>query len=542
MVAPTLEAEEPSLPKRNTWADYVFRPLLLTVMLTCISISLVAVGRAVSPDYSGGRLLAGMILTTIESIYSFRLLRLPKSRGISLGRYRLAELGTLALLLKLISYTGRPFAEILAGIEAMIVHPGAFFSMDYIVLLVMAGLAWAAAQGVMLDFETLYDPYTFRTERIVPMERLAGKYYWGGAIIIVTSGLSLVMGPSGLQGLAQLAVLDRPRIGGVVINALVYFVLGLLLLSQVRLTTLMTRWTMQKVNIADGLGQTWARYGLAFLALVAALVIFLPTGYSLGVFETAMYGVGLLMQLLMQIAQLLMFLITLPIAWLASLFGGDAPPTPPSSAPAPPPPIFGEGGESPPWYEILRSLVFWSLFACGAYYLITTYLADNPELIAALKRLAPLRWLINLVGTLVGWIAQLIRAGMDLMPKKVDLQPQKTAAKKTRKRSRWRRLIPGRLSAREQILYYYLNTLQRAEGVGVFRKGDQTPYEFESELGRPIPEAEPDVSLLTQAFVHARYSNSTFDSEHVAMVKSLWQRVRTALKSGGDPEQIGNKS
>jgi len=531
MVSELVDHEDVQLPKRNVWADYLFRPLIVTTMITCVSISIVALGRALSPNWWGGHLLIGMVLATVESIYSFRILRHPRSRGISMQRYRLAEWGTLAILLKIISYIGRPWAEIWPSVEMMIRQPGTFFSMDYFLMLFLALIAWGLAYGTMMDFEALYDPFTFRSETITPMNKLATRFYWGGGIIIIAAGLSFIADQSGLAGLVELATFDRPRIGGIALNVLVYFVLGLLMLSQVRLTSLMTRWHIQRVSVADGLGKSWAKYGLAFLGLVALLVIFLPTGYSLGLFDTTVLALRFFVDVMIKIVQVIMFLITLPLAWLASLFGSEG-------AVQPPPRGAGMGGLGPPpegggpmpsWVEIMRSLAFWLTFVFVAWYLVKTYLADHPELLEALKKFTPFRWAFGLAATLVVWLVQLIRAGIDLIPKAVDLQPQAEENKKQRKkRRRWG--FSGRLSSREQILYYYLNMLKRAEETGLRRQRYQTPYEFEPSLRQSIPDVETDVDLLTQAFVHARYSRDTFDNEHVAMIKTVWQRIQTALR------------
>jgi hypothetical protein len=88
-----------------------------------------------------------------------------------------------------------------------------------------------------------------------------------------------------------------------------------------------------------------------------------------------------------------------------------------------------------------------------------------------------------------------------------------------------------RLSARERILQYYLNILKRVEKSGPVRQPQQTPYEYEPELGQTVPEAQTEVHTLTDIFVRARYSREGFDEEQVSLVKRQWQRIRQALRS-----------
>jgi hypothetical protein len=68
------EDEVPEV-KRTPWADNFFRPLLLTVMIMCFNISLVNLVRLVNPAWNGIYFLTGMLLTTIEALYSYRVLK-----------------------------------------------------------------------------------------------------------------------------------------------------------------------------------------------------------------------------------------------------------------------------------------------------------------------------------------------------------------------------------------------------------------------------------------------------------------------------------
>jgi hypothetical protein len=529
MVSEPVAAETFTLPERNILGDYVVQPLLLTMMMTCISISIIALGRSMMPQWWGGYLLIGMVLTTVEAIYSFRVLMLPSSRGISVTRYRLVEIGLLVMALKVVTFIGRPWAAILPEVELFIRQPGALFSFDYILMVILAVIVWGMTYGTMIDFEALHDPITFRTERIPAIDKIATRFYWGGGILVICSGLALLIGELGLaEGLLSLASLNRASIGGVVINALVYFMVGLVMLSQVRLTTMLTRWHIQQVHVDSNLGRQWAKYGLIFLVIVGLLVLFLPTGYSVGIFASARYFFSFLAQVAIIIVQLVVLLITLPLTLLASLFGSE-PPSPAASGPISPPPIPpGEARETPPWYELLRSLAFWITFASIAFYLVKTYFADRPELLNSLKRFAPLRWLLNLVSGLVGWLVGVIRAGIERIPKKVDLTPRSRMPGSKGSGRRLPRFGTG--TDRERILYYYLTTLQQAERAGLPRQRHQTPYEYEPHLRTSVPDVESEIDFLTEAFVHARYSQDEFDREHADLVKTIWGKIRSALQ------------
>jgi len=87
-----------------------------------------------------------------------------------------------------------------------------------------------------------------------------------------------------------------------------------------------------------------------------------------------------------------------------------------------------------------------------------------------------------------------------------------------------------RLPPRELIRYFYLSTLRRAAQAGQPRRPAQTPYEYEADLNRALPELEPDLSGLTGAFITARYSPQPMQPEEAQAAKSFWQRIKEALR------------
>jgi hypothetical protein len=184
-----------------------------------------------------------------------------------------------------------------------------------------------------------------------------------------------------------------------------------------------------------------------------------------------------------------------------------------------------------PWLEALRSLIFWLLATGIAWYFLKSYLNDHPELVEALKRFKPVGLLINLLGYLWRKLTGLAQAGLELLPRRsVFLVGQR--GKAATKHRRWAGL--GGLSPRERVLYYYLNILERAAKQGPARQNYQTPYEYEPELSQSMPEAEPAVGLLTQAFVRARYSQEPFEERQANLVKILWQQIRRELRRRQD--------
>lgn len=499
---------------RNPWVDNLFRPLLIVTMVLCLAVSIVNLIRLFLPAWSGLTLMAGMGLAAVEGIYSQRYLNAHPLRGSARVRYRAAEWGILLIVLKLISYLDFTWAAIWAELAATFTAPDRVFNPPFVVLLGLSFLAWSAAGSTVADFERLYDPVEIRDPYNPPLDSLATRYFWGGGLLLIVAGLTRV----GLSGLLNL---ERPPAPGIILNVLIYFLLGLVLLSQTRLTTLLSRWQSQQIAVAPSLVARWSRYGLIFLALAAAGAFVLPTGYSLGLLDTISFAVLLLFQLVM----LFWFLLILPLVWLLSLFSFDA--GLPRAAPplAPPPGLAGAAG-GPGWWEILRSLLFWAVVLGAGWYLVRTYLRDHSELLVALRRMPLLRFLSDLALGLWRWLQAGAYALAERLPRPIRLRAGSGGAQPRR---RWPRL--ARLNPRERILYYYLSTVERAARQGIRRHKSQTPFEFEPELSRAVPAVEREIQFLTGAFVQARYGRQNLDGGQADLVKASWQRVRAALRA-----------
>lgn len=516
--------------KRHPWADDFFRPLLLIGMIMCFNISLVNLVRAVYPVWSGRYFLAGMLLTTVEGIYSQRYLLKQPSWEVPLVRYRLAEWFILVVVLRFLSMVGRPIWPQLVAIWQ---DPDQnLVTIQFMMILFLALTAWLMATYTITDFEDLHDPLAFRSDNILPLDYITRRFLWGGVILVGISGVTRWIVEAGAGSLFDFR---RPSLGGILLNVLLYFVLGLILLSQAHLTTLLVRWQVRRITVKTDLTKQWARYGLLFLVVVMAAVFFLPTHYTLGFLATAGFIIQLILGLLLFIFRLLFFLMLLPFAWLQHFFGGEEAPPPeplqfPPMAPSSAPPETA----SLPWLDLLRSIAFWGVGVALFVYLVRIYLSEHSGQWQRIKG-------VRLLASMWGWFKRMwqnlwsaTRSGLELLPRP-RLRWRRAASKEQAGSGRWWRW--GRRSPRERILYYYLSILKRAESRPYARQSHQTPYEYAPRLGRAVPEAEPEVERLTEAFVQARYSPHDFEPEQAEAIKKEWQRVRRELRRERPPAE-----
>jgi hypothetical protein len=509
--------------KRSPWVENLFRPLVIGAMVGCVALSLVELIRLLFPAWNGTHLIVGSVLAALEASYSYRLIRGKLIWDTTnVLRFRAVELAMFFILLKIGGYIGDPWAAVLADIRTWPHDPLTIIDPETAVAFVLAVLSWGASTQTVRDLERLYEPPERSLLYVPPMESLTSRFFWGGAVLLITTGITRI-------GIAALLNLGRPSVPGLVLNVLVYFLLGLVMLGQVHFIWLCKQWQDQKIKVANELASRWVRYSLAFIGLAALLAFLLPTGYTVGLLD----AVATIVYILWYAVTLLFTLLSLPFAWLfwlvSTLFGSERP-LPQSTLP-PPRPLqqepTGPGGPAPDWLEILRSLLFWIIALGMFFYVIRSYLRDRPELLEALLWQSPIRalcdFLIALWRRLVGWA----EVASERIPRRLSLR--RARPKLSRQPFRFFRL--GALSPRERILYYYLSLVERARRQGYPRRSSETPYEYNATLGPELPGAQQEMTSLTQAFVEARYSHQTFDREQDRQVRALWKRVRAALQA-----------
>ena len=506
---------------RTMLLENVFRPLVIGVMFGCIALSLVELVHLVFPTWNGTYLVLGCVLAAVEATYSHRLIRARSLRGSDLVRFRAIELGTFFVALKIGSYVGEPWAAVVADIRTWPREPYRVLDLETLVAFLLAVLAWHVATQTVRDYERLNEPPEFHRYYVSPMDSLTGRFFTGGVVLLIAAGLTRI-------GIAHLLDLRRPSVPGLVANVLVYFLLGLVMLGQVRLASLRKRWRVQDIQVADELPGRWVRYSLVFIGLLALVAFLLPTGYTMGLLEVAGWLLGLALAVLAFVATLLFWLITLPLALLLSLLGLGLPPDLPSQPPPQPPPYAPTAAPAPGWLQFLRSLVFWSIAVGMIYYVLRSYVRDHPELGETLVALRPIRVLRRWWLAIGRWLAGWGKAVGELVPQDWRL--------------RWLRRPPparepfhflrlGGLSPRAQVLYFYLSLVKRAGQQGIPRHGSQTPYEYSTVLESKLIQAQQELELLTQAFVEARYSPHEIGTEQARHGRANWQRVKVALRA-----------
>lgn len=492
------------------WLDSLLRPLLVAAMVGCVVLSLVGFVRLLLPDWDGSYLVVFCALTTFEAFYSYRLIRDSRMMRLSgAWKYRAMELVLLFLLLQMAGNIGTGRANPLAGIPRL--------DMGMMAASILVLISWVAATFTARDLDQVGEEPERHADYVLPAQRLMKRFFAGGVVLLAAAGLTRV-------GIGELLNDDRASVPGLVLNVLIYFVLGMVMLGQIRYSALHSRWQAQGLHIAEGLAGRWVRYSLMFLGLVAFIAFLLPTSYTVGLLDVGRFILGLVIWFFLLIGAL----IVIPLGWLMSLLGrgmsgsGDSPPfrMPPLQ---PPPPAGGSDGGD--WLGLFRSLLFWIVALAIILYMVRSYMRQHPGALRALAGFGPLRtlarWWVALWRRLGGYVDT---AGERIRRRIPQRRPRRAPGNRLP-----RFLRPGDMPPREQVLYYYLDTLRRAGRHGFARGQAQTPDEYNTALSPSLPEAQQEMGRLTQAFIVARYSPHNVPPDHAGTARSDSEQVDAAL-------------
>jgi hypothetical protein len=494
-------------------------------MLGCIAMSIADLLHTSLSTWDRAYLTIGCVLAALEACYSRWLIRTRSLRGDDALRLRIFEVASLFILIKILSYLNDSWTAVVADVRTWPYQPLNIFSLETVVAFILALISWAIATRTIRDMECIGEPSPVRAQSYIPpRERLANRFFWGGGILLIAAGLTRV-------GLANLLNMERPPVPQIVLNALLYFLLGMAMLGQVHFTRLRRQWTSQKIKVPDQLTGRWVRYSLALVGLAALLAFLLPTGYTVGLLDIVAVILQILFFILTVVFVILWFLLSLLLLPFTWLFGMKPPDRPGSLSLSrsyrSPQPDLGSGARGPGWLELLRSLLFWTITLGMVYYVIRSYLRDHPEILETLSSLKPIRILRGLLAALWRRLSDWAELARERMPRQL-LGRWMREAEDSESPFHFFRL--GALSPRERILYYYLSVLRRASQRGIPRRQAETPREYEDTLNPRLPEAQQDLTQLTEAFIEARYSLHTFDRKRDQQTRAYWKRVRTALQ------------
>jgi len=533
----------------------VISRLLVAVMLACLVVPVVLLVESIYPGWEGEFLIPLVFLVALEGLYShYRL------RGVSLINprwwyFRAAELIVLLILIKITLYGLRGFDHLWIDLplwrENFFQN---FFSVEYFFVVLVATVIWVTCGNIEYLFSHIEGDEKLLREEVdagytalrVEVRRQLANFIivFGGIMVVIVALMNLEAGSTGSGSQA---------VETGVIAIIVYFVLGLVLLSLTQFSILRVRWIINHIHIGRRVTTYWFVYSMVLILSLALLAILLPTGYSKQLLQVLQLGFAYFINFILMIYYLLATPFILFVGWLMSLFRLKERPVQPTPQPEIflPPQITP--GEPVGLWEFIKTILFWVTLIGLIVYAFVYYFRENPQYFTWIHRSRLFFGIKKYWGYLARWLQGMNRQIVEA----VQYNLQRVRLRKTTKVSeaRWNYLNPRRLSPRQQLLFYYLAIVQRGSEKGLPRGDSQTPQEYSDHLKKYLStepysflgsgdqhknklepgsrdeiETSEGISQLTAGFSEARYSQHEISREQASLLRQYWVSVLKVLQ------------
>lgn len=531
----------------------VLRPVLIAALATSVAVAVLVIARTITPDQPWLGLLPLCFLAALEGTYTAAWLNNPDSHGVDRGIYRVTEVLLLLVVARVYSWLlfggGIPTPvemRLFLTAPLSILSTAGFITTAFVTLIawwlgVTFGRLFARLDVSIyeLDFYTLAqgeqkakaDDRPIQVARDTLQNQYLSTWLYLGMVMILLAALSTFE----VNQLAAVnSLFDIVRLGltpAMLLALMVYFLAGLWLLSHARLLRMNARWLIDGVAKDASLERGWQRSALVVLLAIALLAAFLPIGSTLAIsqiLQSVLAGLGYLVSRIVALFGFLFASLLMALTRNAEELQLDQPPVVPTPAPTPmptPPPT------ADPILTMVVTSAFWTIMIALVVASFLFFLRERGYRFNAQQARAQVntaaKWLRERWLRLTGRARQTRR---ELAARWRAARAAPPSAPPTGPvRPRFIRL--GALSPRDQVRYYYLALVRRAGERGVARRDNQTPLEYGRHLAEAWPEADEDLSALTDAFLEARYSPQPVERTAAGAIRERWNRVKARLRA-----------
>jgi hypothetical protein len=514
---------------------------LISLMVFCFSFIVIQTINRLNPAWNGNYLLIIGFLITLLSLYSHRYTREFAFLTREWMLYNVSEwviiLIALKALLYLVNDPSQFFIDLQLWRQDFIRN---FFTVEY-VLVVLGSIGLWVLSGAFTSriYPLENDPELLEQERqgFLSINRHQIRFNLM-TLIFILGGIMLF-----LATVTNIEISFLPKPSGIIqpsIAALIiYFILGLTLLSQSQFSILDAHWYIEAIPESEKIASFWFPASILLLLVVAGIVIFLPTRYSVGLFALIQSLISVILAVVTFLNLVFFGPLVALLALLARLFGVQKNITPeaaPQSMPQLPHPV----AQAPvPWWELVKSIIFWAIFISIIIFALRYYFNQHKGMFSFLNRLgiwakviAIWNWLKFNTSRLNKGISSVVSAGVKklqaLRPKRIiDFNPLS--------------FISRNLPARHRILLIYLTMVRWNNQFGIQRLKSQTPYEYAKMIDRLTPEIHDDLATITTSFIEARYTRHPINDVQANQVQTAWDNMQQTLKRFFNQEKQGQE-
>ena len=521
----------------ESWLSSLLRPLLIFVLVLCINIALSVLLEQYASGLGVGvrwAILGLGVVAAVIGVTSTTWLAHPNQRLRRTAGYRIAEIVLILLVSRVVLWLAQGH---LPSLDAFLLSPDeVFLDGPYLLMLVALLFTWFAAidftddlAQLALQPDELHVAQTARSgmfdssrpvqgDRRAILRRIVARWVgWGIVLIFIASALRMGVTRERFWTLARQDV--HPLVIAVIV---IYFLCGLLLLSQGQLAVLRARWTIDGLPTSTSILRNWPIYTAVILLVTAFVALFLPLGDTLLISRV----LGAVLDGIYRLVSLIFQLISLILILLFSLLPHSQ--TPP--LPQPPPPAVASAPPTPPMMEIppwFGGALFWTtilfILALAAYFYFTDR-ETNMQWLRKLRDMLSARW-------------QQLWSGWRAWRRSVQMRDAShlgTGITGTAAGRNWWPLRWGGLNPEQRVRYLYFQLLNRAAEYDKGRRESETPAAYAPRLSEEVGAEAEDrdaIEALTKAFVQVRYAGQAPPQEQVSWLAQLWDQLRKVFSS-----------
>lgn len=507
--------------------------LLVSVMLTCFAVILGYAIQSVYPLWGTNwfpvfTFLIAFITMLTRYFRRFSYETSPNPIGIALVEAILIILiAKLVSIFSTVSLSGAAIWQEVASWEQNFLE--AFFTIDHILrafsllLVWVMGWAFSAPLNQLEEDEALMQQeklgYTF-TDRYVARRQLIGLIFNMGIVMII---MLVIMN-------SNITITTAEPIPGTrsVRTLIIYFFTAFLFLAFNQYAIMKARWYFNDIKVSPDLAKRWISFSLFFIFLVIILIVFLPTGFTFNAGELARW----ISEVFISVATFLFSLIMAPFSLIVMLLErlmSDVSVEEPFLLSTPErPELFPQIVNTMPWWDVVRSLIFWLVFFVVIIYALVYYFMNKPNLSALYQNLRVIIWLKSAWSWLVQAVSKAQQATVDGL--KTGWEKINTFIQNQQIKVPALMAITQRLQPRQAIILIYIDWIRWNTKQGLVRKIAQTPLEYAQVYHQKLPDGhnlhEP-VMKLTDLFIQARYSRQPLIKAQVQEAQQLTQYLKT---------------
>lgn len=382
-----------------------------------------------------------------------------------------------------------------------------FFTPDYIIAVVSAIGFWVIARTLgdpidqleedkeLLDQEKLGFTVNDRTKA---RKRMIGSVFTLGGLQLIITTLLI----SEIPSLPINEIPETKLLAGLVL----FFLFGFLLIALNQYNLQKARWYLSDVIVAESVAKRWFIFCIFLVFFISMIAIFLPTGYILGFFP----AIRQLFNYLAHLYNLLITLIILPFLALLKLFGKPAQDVvlqdqmeKATPQPFQQPPIVPFTAELP-WWSIVKSLLFWSIFVFLIFFALRYYFGQRKEFLQFLKKITIAKWLKNFGNMFFAFLKKAKKYASTSITKGTKIL--QSYFKRTKVQAIDIPRLFSHLPPRLGIIMLYLDLRRWLDKNNYPIQNTLTPNEFANYFSTLNPVTSDKVGRIATYFIEARYT------------------------------------